>query len=122
MTNYRHHYLRVGSALIAASLLAMTASSVTAATKKKTTKKKVTATTKAAATTAATTATTTAAATTATTKAAGGTSTYGKQADGTYLGKGGFKLDLSKCPKDYDVNQGITDKEIRLFSSTTKSG
>jgi branched-chain amino acid transport system substrate-binding protein len=46
----------------------------------------------------------------------------GKQADGTYLGKSGFKVDLSKCPKDYDVNQGITDKEVRAFLSLPKSG
>ena len=55
----------------------------------------------------------------ASTSAAGG---LGKQADGTYLGKGGFKLDLSKCPKDYNVNQGITDKEIKTFISLPKSG
>ena len=78
---------------------------------KKTVKKKVTATTKKGA------------AVTATTKApavaAGG---LGKQADGTYLGKGNFKLDLSKCPKDFNVNQGISAGEIKSFISLPKSG
>jgi branched-chain amino acid transport system substrate-binding protein len=69
-----------------------------------------------------TAATTVAAAPTATTKAVASAGGLGKQADGTYLGKGNFKVDLSKCPKDFDVNQGITDKEIRSFISLPKSG
>ena len=94
----------VGGALILSANPSMGAA-------KKTTKKKVT--TKAGA------ATTAAPTTKAAVAAAGG---LGKQADGTYLGKGGFKLDLKNCPKDYDVNQGITDKEIRSFISLPKSG
>ena len=48
--------------------------------------------------------------------------TFGKQADGTYLGKGDFRVDLANCPKDYDVHQGITDTEIKIFLSLPKSG
>ena len=94
----------VGGALILSANPSMGAA-------KKTTKKKVT--------TKAGVATTAAPTTKAAVAAAGG---LGKQADGTYLGKGGFKLDLKNCPKDYDVNQGITDKEIRSFISLPKSG
>jgi ABC-type branched-subunit amino acid transport system substrate-binding protein len=57
----------------------------------------------------------------ATTAAASGEK-FGKQADGTYLGKGGFKIDTSKCPGDWDIEQGITDTEINLFMSLAKSG
>ncbi len=94
----------VGAAIIATSTPSLGA-----------TKKKATPTTKKPAVTAAPTTK----AGTATPAAAGG---LGKQADGTYLGKGGFKLDLSKCPKDFDINQGISDKEIRAFLSLPKSG
>ena len=75
------------------------------------------ASTAAAATTAAAAATTAAA--TATTVA---TVKFGKQADGTYLGKGGFTIDPKKCPSDWNITQGITDKDIKLFMSLPKSG
>jgi branched-chain amino acid transport system substrate-binding protein len=69
----------------------------------------------------------------ATTAAAGGATTaaattvasgvkYGKQADGTYLGKGDLKLDLKNCPSDWNVDQGITADEVKIFSSMPKSG
>ncbi len=94
-----------------AATVAGPAGSVTRTTKK-TTK---TATTKAA------TATTKAAAP-ATTAAASGGSKYGKVSDTVYQGAGGFKIDLSKCPKDWKIDQGITKDEIRLFISLPKSG
>src|SRR5205085_1579297 len=37
-------------------------------------------------------------------------------------GAGGFTLDVSKCPADWDANQGITDSQIKLFMSLPKSG
>ncbi len=80
---------------------------------KKATKKSATKTTKKSA------AATTAPATKAPAASAGG---LGKQSDGTYLGKSGFKVDLSKCPKDYNVNQGISATEIKAFMSLPKSG
>ncbi len=78
------------------------------------------ATTTASAATTAAGAATTAGATT--TKAAATGVKYGKQADGTYLGKGDFKIDPKKCPSDWNATQGITDKEINLFMSLPKSG
>ena len=119
----RHRLLRTATAIVAASVLALTATSATAAKKAPKTKKPP-ATKATTATTAATTATSSAttATSTATTKAAGKAGALGKQADGTYAGKGGFKIDLASCPKDYDVNQGISATEVKLFSSTTKSG
>ena len=49
---------------------------------------------------------------------------YGQDADNPdlYVGAGGFELDLTECPEDYDVTQGITDTEIRLAHSLPKSG
>ena len=75
----------------------------------------------------ATAATTTGAVTTAPATTAGASTTVpaatlGKQADGTYLGKGKFTIDPKKCPSDWNISQGITDKEIKLFSSMPKSG
>lgn len=102
---------RIAVAAIVGGALILGASPSQGVTKK-TTKKKATTKKAAAATTAAPT-------TKAAAAAAGG---LGKQADGTYLGKGGFKLDLKSCPKDYNVNQGITDKEVRAFISLPKSG
>jgi branched-chain amino acid transport system substrate-binding protein len=47
----------------------------------------------------------------------------GQVGDGcVFRGSGGFQLDVSKCPTDYDINTGITDKEIRLFTSMPHSG
>jgi branched-chain amino acid transport system substrate-binding protein len=91
-------------------------------------------TTAAPATTTATTAgaTTTAAATT-TTAAAGaegpvipakGSGKYGQDASNpkVYDGAGDFKLDTSTCPSDWNVDQGISASEIKLFISLPKSG
>jgi len=112
MKPHHRHGARVAIALLAGSAVLASTTPAFAATK--TTKKKPTATTKKRAVTATTKAP---AITTAT--AAGG---LGKQADGTYLGKGGFKIDLSKCPKDYNVNQGISATEVKAFVSLPKSG
>ena len=107
--HHRHRARIAVSVLTAAAVLATTTPAFAAKAAKK---KKPTATTKAAPAGVATTKPPVAA-------AAGG---LGKQADGTYLGKGNFKLDLSKCPKDYNVNQGISATEIRTFMSLPKSG
>lgn len=87
------------------------AGSVTRTTKKTT---KAAPTTKAPATTAAP----------ATTKAAasGGGAKYGKVSDTVYQGAGGFKVDTSKCPKDWKIDQGISKDEIKMFISLPKSG
>lgn len=87
------------------------------------------------ATTTAAAASSSSAASTETTAAAGGSSSsaaattaapakskFGKVDDKTYAGAGDFKLDLSKCPSDYNLTQGITDTEIKLFTSLPKSG
>ena len=117
----KHLGVKRAVAIGAAAFLAISTTSVTAATKKKPPKK---VTTTKLATTAGTTATT--AGTTATTKAAaaaaGSGSAFGKVSDTAYQGKGDFKLDLSKCPKDWDINQGVTASEIKLFISLPKSG
>jgi branched-chain amino acid transport system substrate-binding protein len=104
------------AALVAGTTLLLSTTPSFGATKKKTptTIKKP-----AAATTPTTKLAATTPAATAAPASAGG---LGKQADGTYLGKGGFKLDLSKCPKDWNINQGISDKEIKAFLSLPKSG
>jgi branched-chain amino acid transport system substrate-binding protein len=39
-----------------------------------------------------------------------------------YHGAGGFTLDVSKCPADWDANQGITSSDIKLFMSLPRSG
>ncbi len=79
-----------------------------------------TATTTAAAAAGATT--TAAAAGGATTTAAATKSKFGKVDDKMYAGAGNFKIDLTKCPNDWNINQGITDTEIKLFLSLPKSG
>ena len=106
-----HHRMggRAAVALLAVGAVLVSTTPAFAVTKK-TTKKKVTAPTKKGA------------AVTATTKAPAAAGGLGKQADGTYLGKGNFKLDLSKCPKDFNVNQGISTGEIKSFISLPKSG
>jgi len=92
----------------------------------------------AAATTAASTATTAGATTTAaaaatTTAAAGGASgvipaagsgKYGVDPNNPdhYVGPNGFELDLTNCPSDWNINQGITDTQIDVFASFPKSG
>lgn len=107
--------LNLAVAVLVSGALALTASPAFSATK---TTKKVAKTTKTIKK--ATTATTVAAGAAAT--KAGGSSAFGKVSDTLYKGKGNFSIDLSKCPKDYNVNQGITDKEIKLFISLPKSG
>jgi ABC-type branched-subunit amino acid transport system substrate-binding protein len=49
---------------------------------------------------------------------------YGQDPDNPerYVGAGGFELDLSACPSDWDPVQGITDSEIHLFTSLPRSG
>ena len=47
---------------------------------------------------------------------------FGKVDDKTYAGAGDFKLDLSKCPSDWDINQGITKDSITFFTSQPTSG
>ena len=115
MKQTRKRELNLAVAVLVSGALVLTASPTFAATK--TTKKSTKTTTK---TTVKATATTVAA--TATTKAAVGGTGLGKVSDTLYKGKGGFSLDLSKCPKDYNVNQGISDKEIKFFMSLPKSG
>ncbi len=97
------------------------------------------ATTAAPATTAAAAAATTAGATTtaggaATTAAAAGaegpvipaagSGKYGQDPTNKdlYVGPSGFNVDVSKCPSDWNINQGITSSEIDVFASYPKSG
>ncbi len=42
--------------------------------------------------------------------------------DNIYRGAGDFQIDLANCPSDYDINQGITDTEIRVATSQPRSG
>ena len=77
-------------------------------------------------------ATTTTAAATSSTVAAGegpvipaaGTGLYGQDPNNKnlYVGSSGFQVDVSKCPSDWNINQGITNTEIDLFASYPKSG
>jgi branched-chain amino acid transport system substrate-binding protein len=39
-----------------------------------------------------------------------------------YVGSGDFSFDVSKCPSGWDINQGITDTSINLFTSSPHSG
>ncbi|MEO5898642.1 MAG: ABC transporter substrate-binding protein, partial [Ilumatobacteraceae bacterium] len=39
-----------------------------------------------------------------------------------YKGAGGFTLDTSNCPSDWNATQGITDDTIRLFTALPLSG
>lgn len=49
---------------------------------------------------------------------------YGQDANNpcSYVGSGGFSLDLTKCPAGWNINQGITDTSINLFTSSPHSG
>ena len=49
---------------------------------------------------------------------------WGRSADDpcVYVGPGGYRLDLKKCPQTWDNNAGITSKSIRLFTSMPHSG
>jgi branched-chain amino acid transport system substrate-binding protein len=39
-----------------------------------------------------------------------------------YEGPGNFSVDLSKCPSNWNINQGITESSIKLFTSAPHSG
>jgi branched-chain amino acid transport system substrate-binding protein len=75
-------------------------------------------------TTAAGGATTTAAGGATTTAAGGAAGDLGQDSsnENLYRGAGGFELDVSECPGDWDINQGITDSEIKLATSLPLSG
>lgn len=47
---------------------------------------------------------------------------YGLGDNCVYTGPGGFSLDLSKCPTDWNNMSGITAEEIRLFTSVPHAG
>ena len=53
-----------------------------------------------------------------------GTGKYGQDATNKnlYVGPSGFNVDVSKCPSDWNINQGITDTEIDMFASYPTSG
>ena len=51
----------------------------------------------------------------------GGDGQYGL-VDGVYVGADDFVLDPADCPEDWDPMQGITDEEIKFFSSMPKAG
>ena len=55
---------------------------------------------------------------------AAGTGKYGQDPNNKnlYVGPSGFTIDVSKCPSDWNINQGITDSEIDMFASYPKSG
>jgi branched-chain amino acid transport system substrate-binding protein len=55
---------------------------------------------------------------------AAGTGKYGQDPSNKnlYVGPSGFTLDVSKCPGDWNINQGITDTEIDAFASYPTSG
>ena len=55
---------------------------------------------------------------------AAGTGKYGQDPNNKnlYVGPSGFNIDVSKCPADWDINQGITSTEIQAFASYPKSG
>ena len=42
--------------------------------------------------------------------------------DGVYKGTGDFEIDPADCPADWNPKQGITDSEIKLFTSLPTSG
>jgi branched-chain amino acid transport system substrate-binding protein len=42
--------------------------------------------------------------------------------DGVYKGTSGFEIDPADCPQDWDPKQGISDTEIKLFTSLPTSG
>lgn len=53
-----------------------------------------------------------------------GLADYGKDDndENIYTGPGNFSVDLMSCPADWDINAGITDSEINLFTSMPHSG
>jgi branched-chain amino acid transport system substrate-binding protein len=60
----------------------------------------------------------------ATTAASGATGDFGQDPDdeNIYKGAGDFQIDISDCPGDWDINQGISDTEIKVAGSLPKSG
>ena len=110
----------VGLGLVAAACGSSTKSGSDAATT--TAGSAAAATTTAAAAAGATTTAAAAGGATTTAAAATGGKKFGKVDDKTYAGAGNFKIDLTKCPNDWNINQGITDSEIKLFLSLPKSG
>jgi branched-chain amino acid transport system substrate-binding protein len=70
-------------------------------------------------------ATTTAGGGGATTTAGGGaTGEFGQDPndENIYKGAGDFQIDVSDCPGDWDIDQGISDTEIKVAGSLPKSG
>jgi branched-chain amino acid transport system substrate-binding protein len=57
----------------------------------------------------------------ATTAATEPAATYGL-IDGVYSGVGDFSIDPADCPADWDPAQGISDTEIKMFTSLPTSG
>jgi branched-chain amino acid transport system substrate-binding protein len=55
---------------------------------------------------------------------AAGSGKYGQDPSNPnlYVGPSGFNIDVSKCPSDWNNNQGITDTEIQMFASYPTSG
>src|SRR5829696_4797420 len=53
-----------------------------------------------------------------------GTGKYGQDPSNKdlYVGPSGFTIDVSKCPTDWNIDQGITDTEINMFASYPTSG
>ena len=50
---------------------------------------------------------------------AAGSGKYGQDPNNKnlYVGPSGFQIDTTKCPSDWNINQGITNSEIDLFAS-----
>jgi len=55
---------------------------------------------------------------------AAGTGKYGQDPTNKnlYVGPSGYTIDVSKCPSDWNINQGISSSEIDMFSSYPTSG
>src|SRR3954447_22664335 len=55
---------------------------------------------------------------------AAGSGKYGQDPSNKnlYVGANGFQIDVSKCPSDWNINQGISASQIDLFASYPKSG
>lgn len=53
-----------------------------------------------------------------------GVEDYGQSEEGScvYEGPGDFTVDVSQCPANWDINAGITDSSIKLFTSAPHSG
>lgn len=53
-----------------------------------------------------------------------GMSAYGQSSSNpcVYTGPGGFSINLKSCPSDWNINQGITQNSIDVFTSAPHSG